>query len=108
MHQWNDEFQQLQESRDGFEKSFHETASSLESLRNSHSLTRQALKDKETELAEYAHEKMKKVLASTRSALKESQDHAVHQAQVSEVLKKNYETSKRNCNKLKDAFEKAN
>ena len=80
MRQRTDEYQQLQESRDGFEKSFRETACSLESLRNSHSLTRQALKDKETKLAEFrsAHEKMKKVLASTRFALKESQDHAVH------------------------------
>ena len=71
MRQRNDEYQQLQESRDSFEKSFRETASSLESLRNSHSLTRQALKDKEIELAEFqsAHDKMRKVLASTRTAL---------------------------------------
>ncbi|WVZ93776.1 hypothetical protein U9M48_039731 [Paspalum notatum var. saurae] len=105
----NDEYQQLQESRDGFEKSFRETASAMDSLKNSHYLTRQALRDKETELVESqsAFDKVKKVLASTRCALKESRDEAAHQAQVSEVLKKNYETSKRNCNKLKDAFEKA-
>ena len=84
MRQRNDEYQQLQKSRDGFEKSFRETASSLEALKSSHSLTRQALKDRETELAESqsAHDNIKKVLASTRSALKESQDEAAHQAQV--------------------------
>ena len=81
----------------------------MDSLKNSHSLTRQALRDKEIELAEShnVHEKMKKVLASTRSILKESRDEAAHQAQVSEVFKKNYETRKKNCNKLKEAFEKA-
>ena len=73
--------QTVQESRDGFEKSFRETVSSLEALKNSHSLTRQALKDKEAELAESqkAHDNMKKVLSSTRSSLKESRDEAAQQ-----------------------------
>ena len=81
----------------------------MEALKSSHSLTRQALKDKETELteAQSAHDNMKKVLASTRSALKESRDEAAQQTQVLESFKKNYETSKKNCNKLKDAYEKA-
>ncbi|WVZ97738.1 hypothetical protein U9M48_043252 [Paspalum notatum var. saurae] len=98
-----------EESRDGFEKSFRDTVSSLEVLKNSHSLTRQALENKEAELAESqnAHDNMKKVLSSTRAALKESRDEAAQQAQVLESFKKNYETSKKNCSRLKDAYEKA-
>ena len=116
MQQKTDEYQQLhaklktvQEPRDGFEKSFRDTVSSLEALMNSHSLTRQALENKEAELteAQNAHDNMKKVLSSTRSALKESWDEAVQQTQVLESFKKNYETSKKNCSRMKDAYKKA-
>ena len=85
MQQMTDECQRLQaklqtvqEFRDGFEKSFHDTVSSLEALKNSHSLTRQAIKAKEAELTESqnAYDNMKKVLSFTRSALKGSHDEA--------------------------------
>jgi len=103
------ELQTIQESRDGFEKSFRDTISSLEALKSSHTLTRQALEGKEAKLAEAqnAHDGIKKVLSSTRFALKESCDEAAQQAQVLESFKKNYETSKKNCSRLKDAYEKA-
>ena len=72
-------------------------------------MTRQALENKEAELAEFqnAHDDMKKVLSFTRSTLKESRDEAAQQAQVLESFKKNYDTSKKNCSRLKDAYEKA-
>ena len=95
--------------RDGFEKSFRDTASSLETLKASHELTRKALKSKDAELTESqnALAETRKALTATRKSLKSSGEEVTKQSQIINSLKESCETLKKNCGKLKDSFAKA-
>jgi len=107
--QLSSQIRELRDSRDGFEKQFRETSDALTSLEKSQKLTQEALEKKKAELAEAmgARANTEKILASTKAALKDSRQEVNKLVTELELVQKNYHISKRNCEKLKEAFENA-